>query len=89
MKLAAITPATPSFWKTLPIGRAEPTAKFSPATMMSPGCTWSLQPGRFAEKQYLICSSTGSRKAAPGKIRSVLMSSPNTQAVLSLCRAMA
>ena len=33
-----------------PIGRAEPTPKFRPATSTSPGCTSSTQPGRLAEK---------------------------------------
>ena len=50
---SATTTLTPSPTNMSPIGRAEPTPKFRPASSTSPGCTSSFHPGRLAEKHVL------------------------------------
>ena len=73
---SATMPEIPSTRNTAPMLRAEPTPKFWPATITSPGAISSTQPGRLAEKQCGAISSAVRYWAKAGITRSVLMSSP-------------
>ena len=61
--------------------RSRSRAKFVPAMTMSPAALHRSSPAGLPRNKTDL-PSTGSKNAAPGKIRSVLISSPKTHAAL-------